>query len=76
MAVGGFSSLTARGFCTEPPGWVSSEIAIAVLRLRVTVSTIASSSPLSFCLSVRRTEIPACSVTTSALAGDSTVTCC
>ncbi|COX04895.1 Uncharacterised protein [Mycobacterium tuberculosis] len=38
--------------------WVSSETAIAVLRLRVTVSTIASSSPLSFCLSVRRSEDP------------------
>ncbi|CFR70914.1 Uncharacterised protein [Mycobacterium tuberculosis] len=58
MAVGGFSSLRPRGFWTAPPVWVSSETAIAVLRLRVTVSTIASSSPLSFCLSVRRSEDP------------------
>ncbi|CNJ95932.1 Uncharacterised protein [Mycobacterium tuberculosis] len=65
-----------RGFCTEPPGWLSSETAIAVLRFSVTLSTMASSSPLSFCLSVRRTELPTCSVTTSALAGDSTVICC
>jgi hypothetical protein len=76
IAVGGFSSLTARGFWTEPPAWVSSETASAVLRLSVTVSTIASSSPLSFCLSVRRNELPTWSVTTSALAGDSTLICC
>ena len=37
--------------------------------VQVTVSTIASSSPVSFCLLVRRTEVAACSVTTSALAG-------
>ncbi len=74
--MGGLSSPKARGFWTEPPVWVSSETAIAVLRLSVTVSTIASSRPLSFCLSVRRTEVPTCSVTTSALAGDSTLTCC
>ncbi len=76
MLVGGFSSLNVRGFCTAPPVWVSSETANAVLRLRVTVSTIASSRPASFCLSVRRTEVPTCSVTTSALAGDSTLICC
>ena len=55
---------------------VSSDTASAVLRLRVTVSTMASSSPLSCCLSLRRTVVPACRVTTSALAGDSTVICC
>ena len=65
-----------RGFCTEPPGRSSSDTASAVVRFSVTVSTMASSRPLSFCLSVRRTVVPTCRVTTSALAGVSTVSAC
>ena len=76
MLVEGLSSVMVRGFCTEPPGRVSSETASALLRFIVTVSTIASRSPLSCCLSVRRTVVPTCRVTTSALAGVSTVTAC
>ena len=75
MLVGGRVSSTARGFCTAPPGLVSLETAIAVLRLTVTVSTSASSRPLSCCLSVRRSVLPTCRVTTSAFDGDSTLIC-
>ena len=65
-----------RGFCTAPPGLVSLDTAIAVLRSRVTVSTIASRRPLSCCLSVRFSVLPTCSVTTSAFDGASTLICC
>ena len=74
--MGGFLSSIVRGFCTAPPGLFSDDIASAVLRSRVTVSTIASSNPLSCCLSVRRTVVPTCRVTTSAFDGVSVVNCC
>jgi hypothetical protein len=76
MLVGGWSSSMARGFCTAPPGLLSLDTAIADDRSMVTVSTIASSKPLSCCLSVRRSVLPTCRVTTSAFDGDSTVICC